>query len=141
MIGSAIPQLANIIGLMSAVGIMQFTYAFPPLLLFGYEVIVDAMSEDQPYVPGNGTKGRVDTWSDWSRWKRASQVSGSVSASTNVFMQGFLSGRLFFKIFNLVVGLGGLATAFLGVWGSVESIKASFQLLGAATSFGCTPPV
>ena len=49
---------------------MQFTYTFPPLLRFGYDVITDAMAADGPYVPGNGSRGRVDTWRQWSRWKR-----------------------------------------------------------------------
>ena len=51
---------------------MQFTYTFPPILRFGYDVITDAMAADAPYVPGQGARGRVDTWSQWSRWKRVS---------------------------------------------------------------------
>ena len=51
---------------------MQFTYTFPPLLRLGYDVITDAMAADAPYVPGQGARGRVDTWSQWSRWKRVS---------------------------------------------------------------------
>ena len=54
---------------------MQFTYSFPPILRFGYDVITDAMAADQPYVPGNGSGGRVDTWRQWSRWKRARFIS------------------------------------------------------------------
>ena len=49
---------------------MQFTYSFPPIMRFAYDVITDAMAADQPYVPGNGSRGRVDTWRQWSRWKR-----------------------------------------------------------------------
>ena len=51
---------------------MQFTYTFPPILRFGYDVITDAMAADAPYVPGQGARGRVDNWSQWSRWKRVS---------------------------------------------------------------------
>ena len=42
------------------VGAMQFTYTFPPLLRFGYDVIKDAMAADALYVPGQGARGRVD---------------------------------------------------------------------------------
>ena len=49
---------------------MQFTYTFPLILRFGYDVITDAMAADLPYVSGNGVQGRVDTWRQWSRWKR-----------------------------------------------------------------------
>ena len=49
---------------------MQFTYTFPPLLWFGYQVVTDAMMEDEEFSPGNGSKGRIDNWKQWSRWKR-----------------------------------------------------------------------
>jgi len=49
---------------------MQFTYSFPPLLRLGYDIITDAMAADMEYVPGSGAGCRVDTWKDWSRWKR-----------------------------------------------------------------------
>ena len=70
IIGSAIPQVQSISGLVAAVGIMQFTYTFPPLLWFGYQVVTDAMIEDKEYRPGSGRKCRIDTWQDWSRWRR-----------------------------------------------------------------------
>jgi hypothetical protein len=57
---------------------MQFTYTFPPILRFGYDVITDAMAADRPYVPGNGSQGRVDTWRQWSRWKRVSFIVNQV---------------------------------------------------------------
>ncbi|KAG6865181.1 hypothetical protein C0991_004624 [Blastosporella zonata] len=70
IIGSAIPQILTITGLIAAVAIMQFTYTFPLFLRFGYDVITDAMVADEAYTPGKGTRGRVDNWSQWSRWKR-----------------------------------------------------------------------
>ncbi|KAF8621353.1 hypothetical protein AX15_007854 [Amanita polypyramis BW_CC] len=85
---------------------------------------MDAMKEDMPHVPGNGAKGRVDSWKTWSRWKR-----------------GLFSGHWYFKLFNLAVGLGSLATACLGMWGTGKTIKATFALSGAATSFSCGSPV
>ena len=74
IVGSAIPQVQTITGLIAAVAIMQFTYSFPPLLRLGYDVITDAMANDQVHVPGSGTVARVDTWRDWSRWKRVSSA-------------------------------------------------------------------
>jgi hypothetical protein len=85
VIGSAIPQIQTIFGLIAALAIMQFTYTFPPILRFGYDVITDAMAADAPYVPGQGARGRVDTWNQWSRWKR-----------------GLFSGRWYFKLSNLI---------------------------------------
>jgi hypothetical protein len=45
-----------------------------------------------------------------------------------------------FKLANLIMFLGAAALACLGMYGSGLSIKEAF-LAGAATSFGCTPPV
>ena len=67
---SAVPQIQTIGGFISAVSVMQFTFTFPPLLLLGYQVMTDAMTEDKAFSPGNGSKGRIDTWKEWSRWKR-----------------------------------------------------------------------
>jgi len=124
IVGSAIPQVQTITGLIAAIAIMQFTYSFPPLLRLGYDIITDAMAEDGAYVPGGGATGRADTWRDWSRWKR-----------------GLFGGRVLFKLFNLIIFLGGSVMACLGMWGSGESIKAVFQQSGAATSFGCKSPL
>ena len=51
---------------------MQFSYTFPPLLMLGYNIKTDAAGEDRPHIPGRGATGRIDTWRDWSRWKRVS---------------------------------------------------------------------
>ncbi|KAG6910870.1 hypothetical protein DXG01_007187 [Tephrocybe rancida] len=124
IIGAAIPQIQTITGLIAAIAIMQFSYTFPLFLRVGYDVITDAMMADEPYTPGRGASGRVDTWRQWSRWKR-----------------GLFSGRWYFKLFNLVTGLGALAMACLGMWGAGKSIQVTFAHAGAATSFGCNPPV
>lgn len=124
IIGSAIPQVQTIVGLIAAIAIMQFSYTFPFFLRVGYDVITDAMAEDTIYTPGQGASGRIDTWSQWSRWRR-----------------GLFSGRWYFKMFNFCLGLGGLVMACLGMWGAGESIKAVFELAGHATSFGCQAPV
>jgi len=124
VVGSAIPQVENISSLIAAICIMQFSYTFPPILRFGYDVITDAMSEDATYVPGQGVAGRVDSWKDGSRWRR-----------------GLFTGRVAFKAWNLFLFFGFSIMAFLGMWGSGVSIKTAFQVSGSATSFGCQAPV
>jgi hypothetical protein len=74
IIGSAIPQVQTIVGLIAAIATMQFSYSFPPLLRLGYDVITDAMAADAAYVPGTGIQCRKDTWQDVSRWKRVSSM-------------------------------------------------------------------
>ncbi|KAF8663982.1 hypothetical protein AX16_000833 [Volvariella volvacea WC 439] len=123
VIGSAIPKIASIVGLIAAIAIMQCTYTFSPLFRFGYDVSIDAMSGDVEFVPGQGTKNRIDSWREWSRWKRS-----------------LFSGKWYFKLFNLLFSLGALAMACLGMWGAGESIRAAFEI-STATSFGRAAPV
>ncbi|KAL6306846.1 transmembrane amino acid transporter protein-domain-containing protein [Sparassis latifolia] len=54
--------------------------------------------------------------------------------------RGLFSGYWWFKWFNLILSLASFSMAGLGMYGSGLAIKATFKL-GAATSFGCTPPV
>ncbi|KAK7037552.1 hypothetical protein VNI00_011044 [Paramarasmius palmivorus] len=127
IVGSAIPQVQTISGLIAAICIMQFTYTFPPLLLLGYQIRVFAegygknVSTRSINEPSGEDPG--DTWHDGSRWKRA------------VF-----GGRWYFNLFNLTLFLGSAAMACLGMYGSGTAIRETFKA-GAATSFGCTSPV
>lgn len=70
VIGAAIPQIQTLSGMVGAVTNMQFTYSFPTGFAFLYAVQQDACAEDGAYAPGE-TK-RVDTWFEWSRWRRVS---------------------------------------------------------------------
>ncbi|THU92102.1 hypothetical protein K435DRAFT_758442 [Dendrothele bispora CBS 962.96] len=131
VIASAIPQVQTISGLVAAVCIMQFTYTFPPLMLLGYKMRISAnglhKTDNAPIgeVPAQiQAEDPGDTWRDFSRWKRA-----------------FFGGNWLFNLFNLIIFLGGLTMACLGMYGSGLSIKEQFDSAGAATSFGCSAPV
>ncbi|KAL5497898.1 hypothetical protein ACEPAH_2829 [Sanghuangporus vaninii] len=131
IVGSAIPQVQTISGLVAAVCIMQFTYTFPPLFYALFHMQLDAARDD----PG-------DSWRSVSRWRRA--LFGPVSPSADVYAGGKTapSARMaIYKLFNLVLFLGSLAMACLGMYGSGKSIQATFASAGAATSFGCGAPV
>lgn len=129
IVASAIPQVQTISGLVAAVCIMQFTYTFPPLLYAGFYMRLDAARDD----PG-------DTWMQPSRWVRALKTSPELARMGAI--SGIAPGsRWYYKVFNLVLFLASLSMACLGMYGAGESIKATFALSGAATSFGCTAPV
>ncbi|KZT59478.1 hypothetical protein CALCODRAFT_191627 [Calocera cornea HHB12733] len=116
IVGSAIPQVQTISGLVAAVCIMQFTYTFPPALLLGYDVLADGYGYDE---------------------------KGVVQAGSFSLARGFLSGgwkRILFKLFNLCLFLASAALACLGMYGSGTAIYAVFQVSNA-TSFGCPSPV
>ncbi|KII95622.1 hypothetical protein PLICRDRAFT_121216 [Plicaturopsis crispa FD-325 SS-3] len=62
------------------------------------------------------------------------------ATGTFSWSKGLFSGWWHFKAFNFVLFLASLSMAGLGMFGSGTAIKLTFQG-GAATSFGCTPPV
>lgn len=129
VIGSAIPQVQTITGLIAAVCILHFTYSFPPLFICAFLMMKDAAQADPEYIPGSGKRQRIDTWRSWSRWNRA------IFNGESIFAKRFL-----FKLVNFIVFLGALSMAGLGMYGSGEAINQAFKV-SAATSFGCSPPV
>lgn len=66
---------------MGALANMQFTYSFPSGFTFLYLVQLDAISGDGEYEPG--LPSRVDSWSQWSRWKRVSIALSIYRNETN----------------------------------------------------------
>ncbi|KAJ7826425.1 hypothetical protein B0H13DRAFT_1918177 [Mycena leptocephala] len=126
VIGTGVPAIGALSGLIAAVCIFQFTYTFPPLFMLGLDMQLDAMTEDEAFTTPGVTPKRIDTWRDLSRWKR-----------------GFFSGglkRVAFKAANLLFFLVGVATAGLGMWATGTDLKEVIAA-GAASSLGCAAPV
>lgn len=123
IIASAIPQFAALSALVAAVCIFQFSYTFPPFMLLGYMMQNTALSGDKPYDANNPHSSRVDTWRDWSRWRRA------------------LSRHLLINLWNFILTLACLATAVLAAYSAIKTIVTQFNTAGSATSFGCQSPV
>jgi len=121
IVASAVPQLSYIAGLVAAVCILQFSYTFPPLLYFGLKVQEHAVHPSETFDPVTNTVQRVDTWRNWSRWKRG------------------LGRQWWLKVICVVFFTGSAATAVMGMYASILSLIAAFQL-GHATSFGCRSP-
>ncbi|KAH7098985.1 transmembrane amino acid transporter protein-domain-containing protein [Auriculariales sp. MPI-PUGE-AT-0066] len=120
IIVSSIPAIGAVTGVVGASVVLQYTYSFPLALMFGFEVMADAR-QGETYTPGVDT--RVDTWMQWSRWRR-----------------GIFSGRWHLKLLHLLAALAAFAMAGLGIWGSSLAVKQALAV-GAATSFGCAASV
>jgi len=119
VIGSAVPALGAMTGLIGAVCIFQFTYTLPPLFWVLFEMKKDGALEDEKFT-GHGSNPRaVDTWRDSSRWRR-----------------GLFTGRWYIKIFMFIIFLAAVSCAGLGLWGTGEAVKETF-LVGQGSSFGC----
>lgn len=118
---AAIPQFSYISGLVGALCILQFTYTFPAILGFGYQIQKDAMRPEEAFDPSTGTCSYIDR--GVKRWIRGFKVSW------------------LFNIFNFFYFLGALTTAALGIYSSCLGLIGAFDGSSAATSFGCTSPV
>ena len=71
IIAVAIPSLGALYTLIGAGFILQFTYTFPPVLLLGHWMQLDAMKADAPWTPGMAPgSNRIYTWKQKSRWVR-----------------------------------------------------------------------
>ncbi|KZO95418.1 hypothetical protein CALVIDRAFT_564823 [Calocera viscosa TUFC12733] len=125
VIGTAIPQIQNLSGMVGATTNVHFTYSFPTGFYFIYSVMSAAAAGDPAYVPGQENK-RVDTWREWSRWKRG--------------LTGGSRKEVLFRYFNGTLCLAALALGGIGIYGSAVSIRASF-VAGSPTSFSCAAPV
>jgi len=123
VIGSAVPQFSNLSALVAAVCIFQFSYTFPPFMILGYLVQVDAMSEDRPYDVRNPRTSRIDSWRNGSRWIRG-------------YKKHFI-----FNTWNLIIFLACLATAALASYSAITSIITDFKTGTSGTSFGCRSPL
>ncbi|KAJ4305796.1 hypothetical protein N0V90_001328 [Kalmusia sp. IMI 367209] len=119
VVAAAIPQIANLISLVGAVCILQFQYTFPPLLKVGYNVQKDAMLPEESFDPVTGEVQRID--SGMKRWVR-----------------GYCK-RPIWNTFDMLYGLGALATAGLGIWAAAINMKAQFASSGI-TPFSCQSP-
>ena len=96
---AAVPQFSYISGLVGAVCILQFTYTFPAILAFGFQIQKDAMTPDEHFDPATGTYHRVD--SGVKRWIRGFKVKWALNT------------------FNFIYFLGAACTAALGIYSVV----------------------
>jgi hypothetical protein len=118
---AAIPQFSYISGLVGAVCILQFTYTFPAILAFGFQIQKDAMTPEESFDPVTKTYNRIDT--GMKRWVRGFMVKWHLNS------------------FNFIYFLGALCTAALGIYSSCLGLISAFQGgSSVATSFGCDAP-
>ncbi|KAE9365930.1 amino acid transporter-like protein [Stipitochalara longipes BDJ] len=118
---AAIPQFSYISGLVGAVCILQFTYTFPAILAFGFQIQKDAMVPEETFDPATRTYNRIDT--GVKRWVRGFKVKWHLNT------------------FNFIYFLGALCTAALGIYSSCLGLISAFNGASVATSFGCATPV
>lgn len=119
IVAAAIPQINNLTVFVGALCIFQFSYTFPPLLKFGYNIHRDAITDNESYDPQTGVVSRVD--GTWKRWARGFNKKWPENT------------------FNVLYGLASLATAGMGLWAAIQGMRQSFAST-PLTPFTCKSP-
>lgn len=122
--GAAIPNFNGLVGLISALCIIQFTYSFPPILHIAYLTQLDAQMEGEGFDPATGLVARHNY-------------------GMSRYIRGYMSGSLlhrFLKLWNIIYALASLVLAALGMYASIELIILAFQN-SSQTAFTCHSPL
>ena len=120
VICAAIPQVSNLQGLIASACILQFSYTFPPMMMLGYQIKIDALMEGEGFNPSSGQTVRLD--SGLKRWIR-----------------GYRKNWLL-NTFNLIFCLGSATTAVIGIYSSITGIISAYGA-GSPPSFSCDSPI
>lgn len=114
IIAASIPDYFGFVSVISAATVMQFSYAFPPILALGYDIKKHAMlaSQGDGFDPTTGEVTRRDTG-----WRR--------------YVRGFMSGPWYMNVLHLLYAIGSLAMAGLGMYAAVEGRSYFRNIVGA----------
>ncbi|KAK4050041.1 hypothetical protein OIO90_005231 [Microbotryomycetes sp. JL221] len=126
VVGTAIPSVGALSGLVAAICIFQFTYTFPPVMALGLMMHQDAAVQDEEWTKSVTNPRKADSWYNFSRWRR-----------------GFFGGswkRVSLKSLALFTFIAALATDGLGLWATGTVVREALSS-GGSTSFSCTAPV
>jgi len=121
IIGAAIPDFSGFTSIVSAVCILQFTYTFPPMLHLAFSIKKNALRADEGYDPDTGAIVLHDT-------------------GIKRMLRGFMAGRWYLNIWNVLYFFGALATAGLGIWAACENLILIYAV-PQLNAYSCKSPL
>lgn len=121
IIAASIPDFFGLVSIVAAFCIVQFCYSFPPALAIGYAIKQGAMLEGEGFDPATGNIIRHD-----GGMKR--------------ILRGFMAGRWYINVFNVIYLGGALATAGLGAYAAIVQMKSAFEN-PQLNAFSCNSPL
>lgn len=125
VIGSAIPSISTLVSIIGAFCIYNLSYSFPFMFLLALMWRTDAGSLDS-FDLMSMTVTKVDSYRNWSRWKRAISSGGRKRTAVKV--------SLFLLCLASLANCG--LCAYTAIEGAIETYKSS-----VAAPFTCTAPV
>ncbi|KXL46487.1 MAG: hypothetical protein FE78DRAFT_146064 [Acidomyces sp. 'richmondensis'] len=119
VIGAAVPQISYLGSFVGASMILQFTYTFPPILMVGFNVLKDSITEQDVFIPSTGEVRRSDGGFQrlWRGYKK----------------------KFFINLFDTIYFLGALVTAILGIYASIVGMIDSYKGT-QVQAFSCCSP-
>lgn len=119
VLAAAVPQISYLGSFVGASMILQFTYTFPPILMVGFNVLKDSMTEQDVFIPSTGEVRRADGGFQrlWRGYKK----------------------KLFMNLFDTIYFLGALVTAILGIYASIVGMIDSYKGT-QVQAFSCCSP-
>ena len=127
IVAAAIPDYFGFVSVISASTVIQFTYSFPPILQFGYNIHYWAMKGEatpdsiSSFDPQTGNVARKD--SGVSRWVR-----------------GLTSAPWYWNVAHFLYSVGALATAGLGLYAAIQGMIDAFKN-PQVNAFSCSSPL
>jgi hypothetical protein len=121
VLAAGIPNFSGLTSVVAAFCILQFTYTFPPMLAVAYWIKKNALKEGEGYEPSTGETIRHDS-------------------GIQRMARGFMAGRWYVNVWNIIYCLGSFALAGLGAYSSIEILKNAFKE-NNTTSFVCKSPL
>lgn len=124
VIARGIPIINDLVSLIGALCIINFSYTFPFLFTLVYLIRKDAASLDS-FDSRTDTTTLHDTWMSWSRWRR-----GFFTGRSHTALRGVLA----------LLTLCSLTLSGLGMYGAITEIIDDVST-NLAKGFGCTPNI
>jgi len=122
ILAASVPNLNAIVGLVSGLFSLNFTYSIPALMFLGYNIHKGAALPGEGFDPATNATTRHD-----EGMKR--------------LWRGFRK-QIFLNTFMTLYFLGGLACSGMGTWAAIEGAITVFGPGGTdATAWGCAAPV
>lgn len=120
IVAGAVPELGDIVSLVGAFCIGNFTYSFPTLLKIGFDIKRGAMLDTEHF--DTATRKYVRQDSGMTRWMRGYRKTFWLTS------------------FNIFYLLGALVVCGLGMYSAIKALIVAFSGGSVTTSFSCVSP-
>ncbi|KAI1611793.1 transmembrane amino acid transporter protein-domain-containing protein [Exophiala viscosa] len=121
IIAAAIPDYFAFVSVIAAFCVIQFSYTFPAIIHLAYTMQKDSIGKGEGFNVTTGETIRKDH-------------------GARRLLRGFLAGRWYLNVWNVIHACGALATAGLGAYAAIEGMMEAFKI-PEVNAFTCRSPL